>query len=80
MLVDPFAAGQFEDFLFIERRQGGEVEGVEVLEDAEGGLLDPSGQGVARSGGDLEFSESEQVLLIALLAGGRFASQLLALG
>jgi hypothetical protein len=41
MLVQPLAAGQFHDLLFVHVRQEAEVVGVQVLIDRECGLLDP---------------------------------------
>lgn len=40
VLVDPLASRQFQHFLFAERRRGGKVVGVQVLEHAKARRLD----------------------------------------
>src|SRR5439155_6332290 len=50
-LLDPVAAGQFQDLRFRKRRHGCEIVGVEVLVHGEAGLLDACPQGVARARG-----------------------------
>ena len=79
VLVNPLASGQLQHLLLVQRRQRGEVEVVQVLENREAGLLDAHLQGVALPGRHFQLGQSQQVLLVVLVGGGGFASQLLEL-
>jgi hypothetical protein len=71
MLFDPLAAGQFEDLLLVQTRQGGEVVGVEVLVYGEAGGVDAGLQGIGGASGYLQFRQPQEIVLMALVGGLR---------
>ena len=80
VLLEPRAAGEFEDLLLGQARRGGEVEGVEVLEHGEGRSADARRDGVGRTRGHFQFGEPQQVGVAGLIPVGRFTGQFLPLG
>ena len=79
LLFNPLATPQLQHLRLGQARQGGEVEGVEVLLDRELGVLDPRGDRVGGAGGQLELGQAEQELDEGLVARGGVPRQLLEL-
>ena len=73
VLLDPFAARQFEDLLLVERRQSREVVTVEVLGHGEVGGADTGELGVGGAGGHLQLGQPQQVRVVRFAAVGGLA-------
>ncbi len=79
-LLDPVAPSQFQHLGLAQRRHGREVEGVEILGHREAGRADACLHGIGSAGGDFQFGQAQQVLLVVFVGSGRLTRQFLELG
>ena len=78
-LGDPLASRQLKDLRLGQVRHHTEIVGVEVFFDRKSGVLDPRGDRVGRTGGELQFGQPEQELGEGLIARGGIPRQFLEL-
>ncbi len=79
-LLNPPAAGQFQDLGLGKARHGTKVECIEVLRHREAGLFNVRLQGIGTARGQFQLRQSQQVFQVVLIAVGRLAGELRVLG